>query len=64
MRNFDYIKDLGIETLYRFCAAAEENQVSNPDVCAINARRALEYIARALYEMKGLPIGERTSLFE
>ncbi len=64
MRNFDYIKDLGIETLYRFCAAAEENQVSNPDMCAINARRALEYIARALYEMKGLPIGERTSLFE
>ena len=64
MRNFDYIKDLGIETLYRFCASAEENQVSNPDVCAINARRALEYIVRALYEMKGLPIGERTSLFE
>ena len=64
MRNFDYIKDLGIETLYRFCAAAEENQVSNPDMCAINARRALEYIARALYEMKGLPIGERTALFE
>ena len=64
MRNFDYIKDLGIETLYRFCAATEENQVSNPDVSAINARRALEYIVRALYEMKGLPIGERTSLFE
>ena len=64
MRNFDYIKDLGIETLYRFCASAEENQVSNPDVSAISARRALEYIVRALYEMKGLPIGERTSLFE
>lgn len=64
MRNFDYIKDLGIESLYRFCAAAEENQVSNPDICAINARRALEYLTRALYEMKGLRIGERTSLFE
>lgn len=64
MRNFDYIKDLGIESLYRFCAAAEENQVSNPDVSAINARRALEYIARALYEMKGIEVGERTSLFE
>ena len=64
MRNFDYIKGLGIDNLYRFCASAEENQVSNPDVSAINARRALEYIVRALYEMKGLPIGERTSLFE
>lgn len=64
MRNFDYIKDLGIDTLYRFCAAAEENQVSNPDVCALNARRALEYVVRALYQMKNLPIGERTSLFE
>ncbi len=64
MRNFDYIKDLGIESLYRFCAAAEENQVSSPDICAINARRALEYIARALYEMKGIEVGERTSLFE
>ncbi len=64
MRNFDYIKDLGIDALHRYCAAAEENQVSNPDICAINARRALEYIARALYEMKGIEVGERTSLFE
>ena len=64
MRNFDYIKDLGIDALHRYCAAAEENQVSSPDICAINARRALEYIARALYEMKGIEVGERTSLFE
>ena len=64
MRNFDYIKDLGIETLYRFCAAAEENQVSNPDISAINARRALEYIVRSLYQMKNIAVGERTSLFE
>ena len=64
MRNFDYIKDLGIDVLHKFCAAAEENQVSNPDFSAINARRALEYIVRALYEMKGIEVGERTSLFE
>ena len=64
MRNFDYIKDLGLDTLHRFCSAAEENQLCNPDICAINARRALEYIVRALYEMKGIEIGERTSLFE
>lgn len=64
MRNFDYIRELGLEDLYRYCSAAEENQVSNPDVCAINARRALEYIVRALYRMKNIEIGERTSLYE
>ena len=64
MRNFDYIKELGLDALHRFCSAAEENQLCNPDISAINARRALEYIVRALYEMKGIEIGERTSLFE
>ena len=63
-RNFDYIKDLGLDDLHRYCAAAEENQVSNPDFCAINARRALEYIVRSLYRMKNIEVGERTSLFE
>ena len=64
MRNFDYIRELGIDELYRFCSAAEENQVSNPDICAISARRALEYLVREIYKMKGLEIDERTSLFE
>ena len=64
MRNFDYIKDLGFDNLHRFCASAEENQVSNPDICAISARRALEYLVREIYKMKGLAIGERTSLLE
>ena len=64
MRNFDYLKNLGLDELYRYCAAAEENQVCNPDYSAVNARRALEYITRALYELKNLPVAERTSLFE
>ena len=64
MRNFDYIKDLGLDTLHRFCAAAEENQVSNPAISAINARKALEYLVREIYKMKGLSVGERTSLLE
>ena len=64
MKNFDYIHDLGLDELYRFCSAAEDNQVCDPEISAINSRRALEYIVRALYEMKNLPIGERTSLFE
>ena len=64
MRNFDYIKALGIDTLHRYCAAAEEHQVSDPEISAINSRRALEYIVRALYEMKNVAVSERTSLFE
>ena len=64
MRNFDYLRDIELNDLHRFCSAAEENQVSNPDFSAINARRALEYIVRSLYQMKNLNISERTSLFE
>ena len=64
MRNFDYIKDLGLTDLHRLCSACEENQVSNPDISAISARRALEYLVRALYRMKNIEVSERTSLFE
>ena len=64
MRNFDYIKELGLTELYRFCSIAEEQQVTNPDISAVNARRALEYIVRSLYQMKNIDIPERTSLFE
>ena len=64
MRNFDYIKDLGLFELHRFCAAAEENQICNPDICAINSRKALEYVVKALYNMKNIEVSERTSLFE
>ena len=64
MRNFDYIRDLGLNDLYRYCSAAEEHQVSNPDFSAVNSRRALEYIVRALYFMKNIPVPERASLFE
>ena len=64
MRNFDYIKDLGLTDLHRLCSACEENQVSNPDISAISARRALEYLVRALYRMKNIEVGERTTLVE
>jgi type I restriction enzyme R subunit len=60
MRNFDYLQELELHDLHRYCAAAEESQVSNPDHCALNARRALECIVRSLYEMKNIEIGERT----
>ena len=52
MRNFDYLPDLGLTDLHSFCATAEELQVSNPDLSAISARKALEYVVRSLYVMK------------
>jgi len=64
MRNFDYLQDLGLTELHQFCAAAEELQVSNPDLSAISARKALEYMVRSLYMMKNIEIPERASLFE
>ena len=64
MRNFDYLQDLGLTELHQFCSAAEELQVSNPDLSAISARKALEYMVRSLYMMKNIEIPERASLFE
>ncbi len=64
MKNFDYLQDLGLTELHQFCAAAEELQVSNPDLSAISARKALEYVVRSLYVMKNIEIPERASLFE
>lgn len=65
MRNFDYIKDLGLdEQLYRFCSAAEEMQLYDPEISAFNSRRALEYIVRSLFVMKGIAIPDRTSLYQ
>ena len=64
MRNFDYLQELGLTDLHKFCSAAEEMQVSNPDLSAVSARKALEYIVRALYVMKHIEIPERASLFE
>ncbi len=64
MRNFDYLRELGLTDLHNFCSAAEEMQVSNPDLSAVSARKALEYIVRALYVMKNIEVPERVSLFE
>ena len=64
MRNFDYLQELGLTELHGFCAAAEELQVSNPDLSAVSARKALEYVVRSLYVMKNIEIPERASLFE
>ncbi len=64
MRNFDYLQELGLTDLHKFCAAAEELQVSDPELSAVSARKALEYVVRSLYVMKNIEIPERASLFE
>lgn len=64
MKNFDYMQSLGLPKLYNFCSAAEDNQINHPDLSAINARRALEYVVKSIYAMKRIEFSERTSLFE
>ena len=65
MRNFDYLKDIEeLQDLYGFCSAAEDTQQTNYDVCALNGRRALEWIVKAIYTLKGIKIEPRTSLLE
>lgn len=65
MKNFDYLKDIPeLSTLYRYCDAAERNQYADPEVSALNARRALEWMARAILTMKNVEIPERFHLFD
>lgn len=65
MRNFDYIRDIAsLQDLYRFCNVAEAAQIAEPELSALNARKALEWIVRAVYAIKGMAVSERSSLFE
>ena len=65
MRNFDYLKDIEpLKDLYGFCSAAEDTQQTNYDVCALNGRRALEWIVKAIYTLKGIELDKRTNLLE
>ena len=65
MKNFDYLKDIEpLKDLYAFCSAAEDTQQTNQDECAMNGRRALEWIVKAVYTLKGITLEPRTSLLE
>lgn len=65
MKNFDYLQDIeALKDLYGFCSAAEDAQQTNYDVCALNGRRALEWIVKAIYTLKGIELDKRTSLLE
>lgn len=65
MQNFDYLKDITeLRDLYIYCAAAEATQQSDYDACALNCRRALEWMVKAIYQLKHLQIPERANLLE
>lgn len=65
MKNFDYLKDIEpLKDLYGFCSAAEDTQQTNYDVCALNSRRALEWIVKAIYTLKNVEVEKRTTLLE
>lgn len=65
MKNFDYLKDIELlKDLYGFCSAAENTQQTNYDVCALNGRRALEWIVKAIYTLKGIELDKHTNLLE
>lgn len=65
MLNFDYLKEIPeLAQLHQLCDLTEQRQYVEPDSAAINARKALEWLVKAIYKMKGVEPGERTSLLE
>lgn len=65
MLNFDYLKEIPeLAQLHQFCDLCEQRQYTEPDSSAINARKALEWLVKAIYKMKGVEPGERASLLQ
>lgn len=65
MQNFDYLKDIEqLHDLYVFCQAAEASAQTDYDAMAINSRRALEWMVKAIYKLKNIRISERASVYE
>lgn len=70
MLNFDYLKELSenqltaLSELYRFCDLCEQRQYTEPDTSAIYARKALEWLVKAIYQMKNVVPGERATLLQ
>lgn len=65
MLNFDYLKNIPeLAPLHKLCDLCEQRQYTEPDSAAINARKALEWLVKAVYIMKGVEIPERARLYE
>ena len=63
MSNFDYLEQLKLTQLHEFCVKAEQFQSSYPEVSVTYARRALEYLVKALYVMRKITLPARSSLY-
>ncbi len=64
MKNFDYLKEVdALKDLYHFCRMAEDSQQSDNDICALNCRRGLEWIVKAIYTLKGIVIEKKDNLY-
>ena len=68
MQNFDYLKEIPyLSDLYAYCHTAERTQRTNPGASALSGRQALEWLVRAIYQMKNIEVDtsrKRASLFE
>lgn len=65
MSNFDYLKDIeALSDLYRFCKVAEDTQKTDHNNSAINCRRGLEWIVKAIYKLKGIELKKTDTLYE
>lgn len=65
MLNFDYLKSIPeLAPLHRLCDLCEQRQYTEPDSAAINARKALEWLVKAIYTMKGVKIPEQPKLYD
>ncbi len=65
MTNFSFLENLNeFEQLKQYCDDAELFAVSRPDISAISARKALEFLVKTIYVCKGAEIPENSTLFE
>ncbi len=63
--NFDYLKNIDtLKELYVFCKDAESFVLSRPDISAGQARKALEYLVKLVYQLRNDSVPQRSSLFE
>lgn len=65
MLNFDYLREFPeLAQLHSLCDLCEQRQYTEPDSAAINARKALEWLVKAIYRMKRVELPERASLHQ
>lgn len=67
MLNFDYFKQIPLaelSPLHELCEKCETYSYFDPDISALNARKALEWLVKAIFKMKNVTPGERESLMD